>query len=184
MNTKKFASIELAIALKEKGFDLPCDYIYANHCRVKDEILSQYPGLSDSGYYELTENGGGHLKEEEVYGNYVEPIKQFGKNITAFIDDVPGMICTMPTLDEARTWLRDTYNYHIVITPGDDGFKAVLMLPSRFGLIGGAFAAQAQIYNPEYLPAHPKSTIFPTWEAALTSAIEEALKYVGKWNKV
>ena len=182
MNNKKFCPLELARQLKDKGFNLPCEYIYANHWRVRNEILLRYPGLSDDGYRDLTIEGGGTLKEDEVYATYIEPLKEYSRN--TWIDEFGNKICTMPTLDDARTWLRDTYNYHIVITPGDDGFKAVLMLPSRFGLIGGAFAAQAQIYNPEYLPAHPKSTTFPTWEAALTSAIEEALKYVGKWNKV
>ena len=183
MNTKKFASIELAIALKEKGFDLPCDYIYANHCRVKDEILSQYPGLSDSGYYELTENGGGHLKEEEVYGNYVEPMKQFGKNITTFIDDVPGMICTMPTLEDVRTWLRNNYKFHIVVSPEADYYRALLILPNKFGFVG-AGGSTIQLYNPQVHPSHYNSTVFNEYEDALATGIEEAVKYIDKWNKV
>lgn len=183
-NNKKYVSLELALLLKEKGFDLPCEYIYANHCRVKDEILELHPGLSDDGYYELTENGGGNLKEEDVYGNYIEPMKQYGKNIPEFLEYVPGMICTMPTLDDARTWLRNEHSFHVVITPKPDCYKAVLMLPNDFGMVGGSFGATIQIYNPEYLPAHEKSTTFKSYESALETALLEAMKYVDKWNKV
>lgn len=98
-NNKKYVSLELALLLKEKGFDLPCEYIYANHCRVKDEILEKYPGLSDSGYKELTIECGGVLKEEEVYATYIEPIREYAQN--SWVDLLGNKVCTMPTLDDA-----------------------------------------------------------------------------------
>lgn len=183
MNQKKFCSLELAQQLKEKGFDLPCDYIYANHYRVKDEIHEQYPGLSDDGYRELTDEWGGNLKEEEVYGYYVEPMKVFAKNTTQFMDSMPYMICTMPTLDDARTWLRDKYAFHIVITPESDYFRSLLILPNQFGFVGVG-GATVQIYNPEVKPSDYKSTVFKGYEKALEIGLVEALKYVDKWNKV
>ena len=181
-NNKKYVSLELALLLKEKGFDLPCEYIYANHCRVKDEILEKYPGLSDSGYKELTIECGGVLKEEEVYATYIEPIREYAQN--SWVDLLGNKVCTMPTLDDARTWLRDKHNFHIVVTPEPYCFKAILMLPSNFGVVGGVHGATAQIYNPKYRPAHEKSTTFENYEEALEVALFEAMKYVDKWNKV
>ena len=93
-------------------------------------------------------------------------------------------LCTMPTLDDARTWLRDKHFFHIVVTPEPCCFKAILMLPSKFGVVGGVHGATAQIYNPEYLPAHEKSTTFESYEEALQTALLEAMRYVGKWNAV
>ena len=183
MHIQKFCVYELALQLKENGFDFPCDYIYANHYRVKDEILEQYPGLSDDGYKDLTEEWGGTLKEEEVYGNYIEPMKQFAKNAPQYLKDIPYMICTMPTMDDARTWLRKVHRFHIVITPEADTYKAVLLLPNKFGLVNCVGGGAIQIYNPEYHPSHHKATCFKTYEAALKSTLMEAMKYIGKWNK-
>ena len=181
MNTKKFCQLSLAKQLKEKGFDLPCDYIYANHCRVKDEILEKYPGLSDSGYKELTIECGGALKEEEVYATYIEPIREYAQN--SWVDLLGYKVCTMPTLDDVRAWLRDNYKFHIVVTPEADYFRALLILPNKFGVVG-AGGATIQLYNPQVHPSHDNSTVFKEYEDALATGIEEALKYIDKWNKV
>ena len=183
MNQKKFCSLELAQQLKEKGFDLPCEYIYVNRYRVKDEIQEKYPGLSDCGYDELTKKWGGELEEDEVYGQYVDPYRECIRN-SYIKPDEKMRLCTMPTLDDARTWLRDKHFFHIVVTPEPCCFKAILMLPSKFGVVGGVHGATAQIYNPEYLPAHEKSTTFESYEEALQTALLEAMRYVGKWNAV
>ena len=180
MNTNKFCSLELAQQLKAKGFDLPCEYIYANHYRVKDEILEQYPGLSDDGYKELTEEWGGSLREDEVYDTYIEPIREYALN--SWVDILDYKICTMPTLDDARTWLRDTHRFHIVVTPEADIYKAVLMLPNKFGLVGCVGGSSILIYNPVYHPSHVKATDFETYEDALLAALTEAMKYIDKWN--
>ena len=182
-NNKKYVSLELALLLKEKGFDLPCEYIYANHYRVRDEIQKKYPGLSDCGYDNLTKKWGGELEEEEVYGQYVEPYRECVRN--SWIEpDEKMRLCTMPTLDDARTWLRDKHIFHIVVTPEPYCFKAILMLPSKFGVVGGGHGVTAQIYNPKYLPANEKSITFDSYEEALQAALLEAMKYVDKWNKV
>ena len=183
MKNKRFCCLELALQLREKGFDLLCDYIYTNHYRVKDEIIEQYPGLSDSGYYELTEKGGGRLKEEEIYANYVEPSRTYARNTPKYLDLYMNMVCTMPTLDEARTWLRDTYKFHVVVTPEADYYRALLILPNKFGFVG-AGGTTVQVYNPELHPSHNKATVFATYEDALQNALAEALKYADKWNKV
>lgn len=181
MNQKKFCSLELAQQLKEKGFDLPCEYIYASHYRVKDEILEQYPGLSDDGYKELTEEWGGSLHEDEVYGTYIEPIREYSRN--SWIDVLNYKVCTMPTLDDARIWLRDNHSFHLVISPEADYFRALLILPNQYGFVGVG-GATVQVYNPEVEPSHYKSTVFKGYEKALEAGLIEALKYVDKWNKV
>ena len=139
MKNNKFCTLELAQQLKEKGFNLPCEYVYANHYRGKDKILEQCPGLSDDGY--------------------------------------------MPTLDDARTWLRDNHSFHLVISPEADYFRSLLILPNQFGFVGVG-GATVQIYNPELEPSHHKSTVFKSYEKALEAGLKEALKYVDKWNKV
>ena len=178
MNITKFVHLKTALKLKEKGFDLGCDYIFINHYRVRDEIYQQYPGLSDDGYKDLTKEWGGHLKEEEVYSTYVEPIRNFGRNNPVFFKDMPYMVCTMPTLDDVRTWLRNHYKMHIVIVPDVDKFKATLMHPNEFGLVGCVGSSNSQVYNPEYYPSHVKATCFQTYESALEAAINETLVYI------
>lgn len=169
--------------LKEKGFDLLCDYVYTNNYRVRDEILEQYPGFSDDGYYELTEKGGGKLKEEEVYANYVESSRTYARNTPKYLDLYMNMVCTMPTLDDVRTWLRDKYSFHLVISPEADYFRSLLILPNQFGFVGVG-GTTVQVYNPEVKPSDYKSTIFSSYEKAVEAGLKEALKYIDKWNKV
>ena len=68
-------------------------------------------------------------------------------------------------------------------TPEADTYKAVLLLPNKFGLVNCVGGGAIQIYNPEYHPSHHKATCFKTYEAALKSTLMEAMKYIGKWNK-
>ena len=67
MDFGKYVDLELGLQLKEKGFDEMCGYTFVNHRRVRDEIKTKYPGLSDCGYDELTKKWGGELEEDEVY---------------------------------------------------------------------------------------------------------------------
>ena len=180
MNNKKFCTLELSQQLKEKGFDLPCEYIYANHYRVKDEILQQYPGLSDDGYKDLTIEGGGSLCEDEVYATYIEPIREYSQN--SWVDLLDYKVCTMPTLDDARTWIRDNFNIHVVIKPETVSFDACVILPNQFGVVGVGGSLIA-VYNPEFHPSHENARKFNTYEDALQTCIHEALIYVPNSEK-
>ena len=176
MNTARFVNVETALELKQKGFDEMCEYIFANHYRVRDEIHEKYPGLSDDGYRELTVDWGGTLQEDEVYATYVEPIKECFRNYWIG-PDVEWRICTMPTLDDARTWLRNNHKIHIVIVPTGNHYKADVILSNEFGVIGYG-SSHIQVYNPDVHPSAENSKSFATYEAALAAGIREALHYV------
>lgn len=38
-----FVSYELAVKLKDKGFDELCEWTFYNHYRVRDEIYEKHP---------------------------------------------------------------------------------------------------------------------------------------------
>lgn len=103
MSNNKYASFEQSLILKEKGFNWLCDSGYYNNYRVRDEILTKYPGLSDSGYLDLLCEYGGKYTRKEVYGYYKEVIKKKSNNAWSFCDN---LICARPTLSQVQDWLR------------------------------------------------------------------------------
>lgn len=75
--------------------------------RVKDEAVEKYGELSDDGFYELTKNGGGKCKWEEIYTN--------DWSISDFHPMNDQEYYLSPTLDEVQAFLRKTYHKHITI---------------------------------------------------------------------
>lgn len=176
MNVKQYADFQLAMILKDKGFTEGCSLVYINHYRVKDEIYEKYPGLSDDGYRELTVEWGGELAEEEVYANYVEPAKLWGRNTPEFFEDMPYMLCTMPTLDAVRDWLRIEYGIHVVIVPQAHYYRATVIPSGKDGLVDAA--AGVTVLNPAFGPVDNRSTRFDGWYDALNEALKMALNYI------
>lgn len=126
-----FVPFELAVKLREKGFDERCDYTYYNNYRVRDEIYEKHPGLSDDGYEDLRKKYGGPYKDEEVYGYYIEPLKLYSRNSTIGINPMTKMkvatneLCSCPHIHQVLKWLRDTHKLFVspcVITDYQDDF--------------------------------------------------------------
>lgn len=75
--------------------------------RVSDEAVEKYGELSDDGFYELTKEGGGKCKWNEIYTNEWA--------ISDFYPMDGQEFYLSPTLDEIKTFLRKTYRKHITI---------------------------------------------------------------------
>ena len=75
--------------------------------KVKDEAVEKYGELSDDGFYELTKNGGGKCKWEEIYTN--------DWSISDFHPMNDQEFYLSPTLDEVQAFLRKKYKLHITI---------------------------------------------------------------------
>lgn len=81
MDFGKYVDLELGLQLKEKGFDEMCGYTFVNHRRVKDEIKTKYPGLSDCGYDELTKNGVANSKRTKFTDNIRTLIRRISRTL-------------------------------------------------------------------------------------------------------
>ena len=178
MDCRKYVDLGLGLQLKEKGFDEMCEHMFINHRRVKDEIQVKYPGLSDCGYDELTKKWGGELEEDEVYGQYVDPYRECIRN-SWIKPDEKMRLCAMPTLDDARRWLRDNYKIHVVVEPQADYYKAVAIVPNKFGVVGVGMAS-ITVYNPRYKATDDKATRFEDYDDAVREALREVMCYVKK----
>lgn len=115
MNKEGFVSLKVAKLLKNFNFNWECHSMYARHRRVRNEIMEQFPGLSDSGYRDLLKINGGDFNDNEVYAFYIEPIDFYCKNEPSFFKNYPYMICSRPSLYKAQKWLRLIHNIHIII---------------------------------------------------------------------
>ena len=113
MNRKDFCDFDVCLAFKELGYNEGSNYTYWNHCRISDEMIEKHPGLSDSGYMDLTDAYGGPYKVDEVYKHYIEPLKRFSRN--SMIDNEMGELCSCVHLYDAQKWLREEKNLHITI---------------------------------------------------------------------
>ena len=114
MKNEDYVILKVAKKLSEKGFDWPVHSMYGKVYIVRDEIKEAYKGLSDDGYYDLLEENGGHLKEDEVYGEYIEPLNCLCRNTFSFFNEYPRMICSRPSLYEAQKWLREIHNIDVL----------------------------------------------------------------------
>ena len=172
----KYVDFELALQLKEKGFDEFCEHMFINHRRVRDEIYDKYPGLSDCGYDELTKKWGGPLEEDEVYGQYIDPYEETIRN-TWIEPDEKMRLCAMPTLDDARRWVRNNHKIHVVVEPEANYFKAITIIPNEYGYVGvGQMVITA--YNPKYNVIDNKATRFDDYDEAVLAALKQAMHYV------
>lgn len=57
-----FVPIELAIRLKDIGFKSKTLFCYNDVQVINPEVIEKYGELTDDGYYELTEEGGGGIE--------------------------------------------------------------------------------------------------------------------------
>ena len=182
MDFGKYVDLELGLQLKEKDFDEMCGYIFVNHRRVKDEIKTKYPGLSDCGYDELTKKWGGELEEDEVYGQYTDPYQENIKN--SWIEpDEKMRLCAMPTLDDARRWLRKQHNIHVVVSPEVNYFKGVCIVADEYGLVAGNIKS-ITIYNPKYNVVDNRATRFYDYDEAVLAGIKAGMYYVKSEKKI
>jgi len=125
-----YTDIHLALELKEKGFDWPCRYMYADYTRVADEIIEKHPGLSDDGYMDLMKEYGGIYEREQVYKTYREPVERYCRNTPEFLNEEwRRMVCAMPTTAQVRTWLREVHRIDISVFPVSGGYKADVTIP-------------------------------------------------------
>ena len=172
-----YADLECAVLLKEKGFNWFCEYMYAKRTRVSDEIYQKHPGLSDDGYLDLTDEYGGPYKYNDVYKTYLEPYKSYCKNTPEYLNEEwRRMVCAMPTLTQARAWLRTIHHIDIVVFPIKTGYKADVILPdeddnTKLGCISLRVTTKnTSTDNPE--------EVFTQYEQAEQEAIRMAIKHV------
>lgn len=115
----------IAITLRKKGFDEPCEWTFYNNYRVRDEIYEKHPGLSDDGYEDLSKKYGGPYRDDELYGYYVEPLRLYSRNSTIGINPITkkkvetSKLCSCPDINQVLKWLRKEKKLHIVIELSD-----------------------------------------------------------------
>lgn len=95
---KDFVKYDLALKLKEKGFDYKCLFVYNKEQVINPEIVKAFGELSDDGYYELTKEGGGRLDWDFVY-IYEYQLLQYGDVI------IERDIIRAPTISQVLNWL-------------------------------------------------------------------------------
>lgn len=105
-----FVTYEITLKLKEKGFKEKCLFAYNDEQVINPKVIEEYGNLTDDGYYELTEDGGGKLKFDNVY-IYEQQIILRDKIIIErnFID--------APTISQVLKYLREKYSIHISTKP-------------------------------------------------------------------
>lgn len=102
LDNKDYCDYDTCVALRELGYNEPSNYTYCKHCRVSNEILAKYPGLSDSGYQDLIWDG--LYTHDEVYKIYIEPLETYSRN--SLINDCEIKLCSCVHLYEAQKFLR------------------------------------------------------------------------------
>ena len=95
-----FVTFELAVKLKEKGFDYKCLFVYNKEQIINPEIVKAFGELTDDGYYELTKEGGGKLDWSFVYINEYQLI-QYRDVLFA------REMIKAPTISQVLKWLFD-----------------------------------------------------------------------------
>lgn len=112
MDNKHRISIELAKLLPMIGFGKNNMEDWHKHAftqgwRVRDDAEELYGSLTDDGYYELTVEGGGSLKWEDVYTN--------DWHISDFYPMDGQEFYLQPTIYEVQTFLRKTHHKQITV---------------------------------------------------------------------
>lgn len=115
-----YVSYEIALKLKELGFDEKCCSVYRNEQHIREEIITNYGHLTDDGYYELTEDSGcGILKFDEVY--VTEPMLNIfnftTKNSQIKKDNFEYVLCSAPLVMDVVEWLCDKHNIIVTYNP-------------------------------------------------------------------
>ncbi len=103
-----FVPYELAIKLRDEGFNYNCLFAYNDEQIINPDVVEKYGALSDYSYYELTKDGGGELDWDYVYVYKTKLMLK--RNIIVkrnFID--------APTISQVLKWLREEKKIHILI---------------------------------------------------------------------
>lgn len=103
-----FVTYELAVKLKEKGFDYKCLFVYNKEQIINPEIVKAFGELTDDGYYELTKEGGGKLDWSFVYINEYQLI-QYRDVLFA------REMIKAPTISQVLKWLREEKKIYIMV---------------------------------------------------------------------
>lgn len=156
MDKTYFCDYESCLGLKRLGYNDSSDYTYVNNYRVKDEIFGTYPGLSYNEYLELIDEYGGSYKRDEIFGTYIEPIKNWSRN--SMIDDDLSELCSCIHLYDAQRFLREEKQLEICILGQD--------------FVGGPY--YPDIYNKNGLINMAKP--YDTYEKALAAGIKYAVE--------
>lgn len=160
LTNKDYCDYETCVALKELGYNHSSEYTFCKHCRVSDEILEKYDGLSDSGYLDLVDEYGGPYKRDEVYKQYIEPLKRWSRN--TMLDEMLGELCSCVHLYNAQKWLRETHNIFVMIDrsfAASNSWHYVICVNDDF----------------EHLIEQPSLENY-SYEEALSEGIKEAIK--------
>lgn len=151
--------LETALLLSEttfsnKDYEDWYHHIYTRRWRVRDDAYRKYGDLSDDGFYELTENGGGELKWEEIYTN-----DWAVSNDHYPMDDEEFLYC--PTIYDVKTYLRKEHKLQITVySKSQESWQYRITIPHQ-ELSDG-------IFNED----------FNEYEDALKDALKIALKQV------
>lgn len=105
-----FVPFDLAVKLKEKGFDYKCLFVYNKEQIINPEIVKAFGELTDDGYYELTKEGGGKLDWSFVYINEYQLI-QYRDVLFA------REMIKAPTISQVLKWLREEKLILIGLSP-------------------------------------------------------------------
>lgn len=122
---KNIVSLEVAKLLRDTGYNEYCHTTYCKVCRVSDEIMQKYPGLSDSGYRDLEYEK--NIKKSEIYKTYKELTDVFyisNKNGDSYIGN--NFIAVAPTIFEVQQWLWEKYRIFVnstLYSPFEEPYK-------------------------------------------------------------
>lgn len=114
-----FVPIELAIRLKDIDFKSKTLFCYNDVQVINPEVIEKYGNLTDDGYYELTEDGGGELKWDYVY-IYQTKI-MLNSEVICEKNRVPA-----PTIGEVVNWLLKDKNIFICTHPRPMGITFII----------------------------------------------------------
>ena len=110
-----YVTYELAVKLKEKGFDYKCLFVYNKEQIINPEIVKAFGELSDDGYYELTKEGGGKLDWSFVYINEYQLIQY--RDVL-----IPRETIKAPTISQVLKWLREEKAIHLNVVLLEKGW--------------------------------------------------------------
>lgn len=113
---KQVISKELAELFYNKGVVIPSILCYNDEQVINPEVIEKYGELSDDGYYELTEEGGGDLKWDYVY---VYETQLLHRSDVWLLRN----FCPAPTIDQVINYLYEQYHIFINVSLYPSGFR-------------------------------------------------------------
>lgn len=158
-----FVPHEVAVKLKQKGFDYPCLFVYNKEQIINPEVVKAFGELSDDGYYELTKEGGGRLDWNFVY-IYKHQLIPYRDVL------IEREIIKAPTISQVMKWLREEKKIHISIDICDDGwfFDITYFYKSDTGVYEIELPYKSSNATPNY----------DSYEQAVLTGIEYVLYYL------